>query len=278
MSTSSRRARLAVLGCALLLGFLPGGFGAAQADDKPHATLQDFQLSGQYVLHVDGKLVSAAEIYHSKRGAAYLIVTDAFEQPVLVLQRTRRVEGVEAEALLEPDGGGFDVSADATTCDHGAFRLVGTDVVFKVQESDARLKPRPPLTGTHWSKKIVEHSPEYARAAKTYRPDPAQMKVLADSEMEARVQIFFGTWCSFCNKFLPNTLKVEEELKKSGTRITFEFHGLPPPPAAWVTKEATKMRVKRLPTGLIFVDGRQVGRLEGNDWIKPERSLSRFLK
>ena len=96
--------------------------------------------------------------------------------------------------------------------------------------------------------------------------------------MEARVQIFFGTWCSFCNKFLPNTLKVEEELKKSGTKITFEFHGLPPPPAAWVTKEATKMRVKRLPTGLIFVNGKQVGRLEGNDWIKPEKSLSRIIK
>ena len=261
---------------AVLLGL--GGPGSARAEDVPHATLQDFQLSGQYVLHADGKLVSDAKIYHSKRGAAYLIVADPLESPVLVLQRTRRVEEVEAADLLERTDGGLDVAAGAKTRDQGAFRLLGADVTFKVEEVDARLKPRPALTGTHWSAKIIEHSPEYARAAQAYRPDPAQLKILSDSQMEARVQIFFGTWCSFCNKFLPNTLKVEEELKKSGTRITFEFHGLPPPPAAWVTKEATKMRVKRLPTGLIFVDGKQIGRLEGHDWIKPERSLSRFLR
>jgi len=269
-------ATLAVIGCALLL--LVVTVGPARAEGEPHATLQDFQLSGQYVLHVAGKTVSDATIYHSKRGAAYLIVTDTFETPVLVLQRKRRAEGVDAEGLLERKGGGFDVAAGAELCDHGAFRLVGRDVAFKVDGQDARLKPRPHLTGTHWSKKIVEHSPEYARAAQAYRPDAAKMKILADSGMEARVQIFFGTWCSFCNKFLPNTLKVEEELKKAGTKITFEFHGLPPPPAAWVTKEATKMRVKRLPTGLVFVDGKQIGRLEGNDWIKPERSLTRIIK
>ncbi len=277
MSTQQhRRARLVALGFAVAL--LALGVSSAVAEDAPHATLQDFQLSGQYVLHADGKRVSAAKIYHSRRGAAYLVVTDVFEEPVLVLQRTRRVEGVEPEALLERENGGIDLAADATRCDHGRFRLLGTDVAFKVPEIDTRLKLRPPLTGTHWSKKVVEHSPEYGRAAQAYKPDPAKMKLLAESDVEARVQIFFGTWCAFCNKFLPNTLKVEEELKKKGTRITFEFHGPPPPPAAWVTKEATMMRVKRLPTGLIFVDGKKIGRLEGNDWIKPERSLSRILK
>ena len=270
------RACLAALACIVAVAATFGGHAAA--DDTPHATLRDFQLSGQYVLNVEGKLVSKAKIHHSRRGAAYLIQADAFEDPVLVLQRTRRIESLPEASLLEREAGGFDVAADAKTQDQGTFKLIGGDVVFEVGDLKARLKPRPPLTGTHWSKKIVEHSPEYGRAAKVYRPDPAKMKILAGSEMEARVQIFFGTWCSFCNKFLPNTLKVEEELKKDGTKITFEFHGLPPPPAAWVTKEATQMRVKRLPTGLIFVDGKQVGRLEGNDWIKPERALSRYLK
>ena len=268
-------ARLAVLVGVLLL---VGGAVAARADGQAHPTLQDFQLSGQYVLHVEGKLDSDARIYHSRRGAAYLIVAEAFETPVAVLQRKRRVEGIDGEGLLERDDGGYDVAVRARTRDYGPFRLVGTDVTFRVGAQAARLKPRPPLTGTHWSKKLVEHSPEYGRAAERYRPDPTQLKVLADSGMEARVQIFFGTWCSFCNKFLPNTLKVEEELKEAGTKIRFEFHGLPPPPAAWVTKEATRMRVKRLPTGFIFVDGKQIGRLEGNDWIKPERSLSRIIK
>jgi thiol-disulfide isomerase/thioredoxin len=167
---------------------------------------------------------------------------------------------------------------EATPCGLGKFRLVGADVAFNVKDVPARLKPKPPLLGTHWSKKLVEHMPEYGRAAKKYKPDAGKVKALAENGKEARVQIFFGTWCSFCTRFLPNTLKLEEELKKAGGKVTFEFHGLPPPPAAWSTREALQMRVRRLPTGLVFVDGKMIGRLEGNEWIRPEASLSRVIK
>jgi hypothetical protein len=37
------------------------------------------------------------------------------------------------------------------------------------------------------------------------------------------------------------------------------------------------MGVKKLPTGFIFVDNKLIGRLEGNDWIRPEVSLSRII-
>ena len=245
---------------------------------EPHPELRDFLPSGHYVLHVDGKLAPKAKIYHSKRAAAYLILDDAFEVGVLVMPRNGCVEAVDKDKVEGRDDDGLDVTRDAAPCGLGKFRLVGTDVVFRVKNKPARLKQKPPLLGTHWSSKVVEHSPEYGRAAKKYRPDAAKMKTLAATKKEARIQIFFGTWCTFCNRFLPNTFKVEEELKKTDAKVTFEFHGLPPPPAAWSTKEALQMRVRRLPTGLIFVDGKMVGRLEGNDWIKPEASLSRVLR
>lgn len=274
--TGSRHPLLTLLGGLIVVALLLASPLAAVSDG--HSEYKDFFLSGRYVLRADGKPVPKAKIYHSDRAAAYLLVADVFEHAVLILPRTGCVEGVTAEQLKEREDGGIDLLIDATPCRLGKFRLEGADVVFCVGKMPARLQPKPPLIGTHGSSELVEHSPEYARAAKLYEPDPAKMEILVGSKMEARIQIFYGTWCSFCNRFLPNTMKVEEELKKKGTKLTFEFHGLPRPPAAWATKEATKMRVRRLPTGFVFVEGRQIGVIEGNDWIRPEVSLSRIIR
>ena len=111
MSTQhTLRARRAALccACALILGAV-----SARAAEDADPTLRDFQLSGQYVLHLDGKLVGDTKIYHSRRGAAYLLVADELEGPVVVLQRLRRVEALKTEDLIDREGGGFDLKARA---------------------------------------------------------------------------------------------------------------------------------------------------------------------
>ena len=279
--TGSLRASRAGSCCgwlAALLVVLAAALGSgAVARAEPHAELRDFLPSGHYVLEVDGKGISGARILHSERAGAYLVITDAFDTAVLVMPRTGCIEAVEADQMTEREDGGIDLKVDASPCNLGKFSLQGADVVFEVKGKPARLKQKPPLIGTHWSETLLEHTPEYGRAAQKYAPGEAPMKILKEAGTEARIQIFFGSWCTFCNRFLPNTIKVEEELKKAGSKLTFEFHGLPPPPAAWSTKEALRMRVRRLPTGLIFIDGKLAGRLEGNDWIKPEVSLARII-
>jgi hypothetical protein len=267
-----------ILGTALLVAILVGGLGPDPACAEPHPDLREFLPTGTYVLQVEGKAAPKAKIFHSTKATAYLILDDAFDVGVLLLQRNRCVEAVDKEKIEDRDDGGIDVTRDADPCGLGKFNFVGKDVAFTVKAKKVRLKLKPPLLGTHWSKKLVEHMPEYGRAAARYKPDPAKVEALAKVDEETRVQIFFGTWCSFCTKFLPNTLALERELKKAGGKITFEFHGLPPPPAAWSTKEALQMRVRRLPTGLIFSGRKLIGRLEGNDWIKPEASLARVIK
>ena len=266
---------------ALLLALLVVPFlGPQEAVGKPnrHPELRDFLRTGKYAVHLEGREVEGAKLYHSAPSAAYLIVSDAFETAILILPRTGCVETVTDEEMKEQEDGSIDLNVDATPCRLGRFRLEGADVVFRVNDKTARLTPKPPLIGTHWSAKVVDHSPEYLQGAKTYRPDMARIENLAQVKGTPRVQIFFGTWCSFCNRFLPNTLKIEEELKKRGSGISFEFHGLPAPPAAWVTPEATRYQVTKLPTGFVFVDDRQVGKIVGNEWIRPEVSLSRILR
>lgn len=284
--TSSKRLTLPVvrLGgtAALALGVLVLVLGAgptvATGDPDRHAELRDFLLSGQYALYIDDAQVTDAKVYHSKPSASYLVVADVLGTAVLVLPRTGCVETVKSEDMKEREDGTIDLVVDASPCELGKYLLEGAEVVFRVKDRTARLKPKPPLVGSFWSKSLTDHSPEYARAARKYRPDAASFAALANFEGEARIQIFFGTWCTFCNRFLPNTLKLEQDLKSKESGIKFEFRGLPQPPAAWVTPEAQQYRIRKLPTGLIFLNGRQIGRIEGNDWIRPEVSLARILK
>ena len=277
-ATAARVGATAALVLGVLVLVLGAGPTVATGDPVRHPELRDFLLSGQYVLYVGEKEIPEALIYHSKPSASYLVVADVLGSVVLVLPRRGCVESVESGDMTKQEDGSIDLVEDATPCELGKYWLEGAHVVFRVKDNTVRLKPKPPLVGSFWSDKLIKHSPEYARAAKSYRPDPTGLATLAGFQGKARVQIFFGTWCTFCNRFLPNTLKLEADLKKLNAGITFEFRGLPSPPAAWVTPEAERYRIRKLPTGLIFVGERQVGRLEGNDWIRPEISLSRVLK
>ncbi len=260
----------------LPLLFLTLTVGVRGVGADAHPTLRDFQRTGQYMLYVDGKPIPDARIYRSTQAFAYLVVAEPFDVAVLVLQRKRCVEGVTPEEMAERTDGGVDVKKDVVPCSLGSFRIEGPDVAFKVGDLQARLRPKPPLEGRHPAAELVQHTPEYARAAKAYKPDPATMRVLKGTSKKAKVVLFFGSWCTFCNRFLPNAMRVEEEMKD--TTVEFEYVGLPPPPAAWVSEDASQNNVKKLITGLIYIDGREVGRLVGEPWIRPERSLLPYLR
>lgn len=257
-----------------LLATLPSGL--VQAEPDSHPTLKDFQRTGQYELRVKDEVLADAQIYHSESAYAYLVVTSAFEFAVLVLPRTRCVESVKTEEMTTREDGGIDVRKDVTPCSLGRFRLEGANVIFPVGDVEARLEPKPPLEGAHRRDAVLEHSPEYERAAKAYVPDAEAMDVLKQSARKARIQIFFGTWCTFCNRFIPCVLRVEEGLAE--TELAFEYYGLPAPPAAWVSEASTRMGVKRLPTGIIFIDDKEVGRVIGTEWVRPEKALLRYLR
>ena len=269
------RARLPM--ALLVLGLLALLAAPVAADnDEVHPTLREFELTGQYMLYVEGKAIPSAKIYRSSQAFAYLVVTDQFDVAVLVLQRKRCVESVTPEEMEERKDGTVDLKKDVVPCSLGSFQIEGPDVAFKVGTTQARLKPKPPILGRHGVEDLIQHTPEYGRAAKAYEPDPEAIRLLKSTNKNAKVLLFFGSWCSFCNRFLPNAVRLEEEMKD--TAVEFEYLGLPPPPAAWVSEEASQNNVKKLITGIIYIDGREVGRLVGEPWIRPERALLPYLR
>jgi thiol-disulfide isomerase/thioredoxin len=72
---------------------------------------------------------------------------------------------------------------------------------------------------------------------------------------------------------VPRIMKVAEQTE--GSKIDFQFYGLARQFSG--DAEAKKYGIKSVPTGVIFVDGKEVGRLSGNDWASPETAIRELI-
>lgn len=259
---------LALAGLGALLVGAPIPARAQQADDL----LRDFQPSEDFIVVVDGYPVPEAHVYRSSRVAAILILNAGLPEPVLVVPRSG-VETVSIMNLAKRPGGTIDILANATTTPQGPYQIDGENVSFTVGDKKVSLKPRPPLLGLHEGQDLRQYSPDYAHRASIYQPDPAMLKELRGEPQAVRVRIFFGSWCPHCREMVPHALKVEKQL--AGSKIKFEYYGLPR--GFGSEPEAKKYGINAVPTGIVYVGGKEVGRIEGNAWRKPEAALADIL-
>ena len=269
MRTRSGRYRLG-LGLALLA--LAGSAGAQKAPlDR---VLRDFESSGTYVLTVDGKPADA-EIYESNTPAV-LVIAPALPTPVLLRPgKAATVETVPLAKVARQDDGTVGLLADSELVPLDPFKLVGASIAFTYGNKRLSLDPRPPLLGLHTAAELLAHDPYYARSAAEYRPGPTAVATLQAAAVPVTVRVLFGSWCPFCKQRVPRLLKVEEAL--AGSNVTVEYFGLPSPPAAWKDPETVRLKVTSVPTAIVFVGGKAVGRLIGDDWNTPEVELARLV-
>lgn len=270
-----RARRAAQVLAAVLLAAAPAVLQAQAVDN----VLKGFQRTGDYLLVVDGKDVPAAEIYLADQIPAYLVMSTALPAPVLLSPRSGLAETVPIMKVLKRPDGSVDLLADAELKSQGEFQVIRDvgEVRFTAGTKKATLKPRPPLLGSHPGKDLKSYSPEYARGAKAYAPDKTAIAALRKESRPVKVKVFFGSWCPHCKEHVPMLLRVEDELKASGSKIQFEYYGLPQGPAMTKDPEAQRMGVGSVPTGFVYVNGKQVGRLAGESWAAPERALRDLL-
>jgi len=266
-----RRALLPSL-AALLLAAASVHAQAAPSD----AVLRDFQRSGIRVLVVNGQEDKKAEIYLNESIPAYLILPSPASalSPILLTPRAGTVETVSLAKVARQKDGTVDLLADAVMTPQGAFKVEGDDVTFTTEGKRAALAPSPPLLGVKKNADLKTHSPEYARLAQSYAPQAAALQALRKTAQPVTVRVFFGSWCPFCREHVPLLLKVEDQLG-GASKIRFEYYGLPP--HDFKEPEAQRMGIKSVPTAIVSVNGRQVGRIEAAEWDAPEAALAKLL-
>ncbi|MCH9650523.1 MAG: thioredoxin family protein [Deltaproteobacteria bacterium] len=245
-------------------------FGQVPVDN----VLRDFELTGDYSLEVGGQAQPKAKIYQSRTAGAFLLRTSVFETPVMLSPRSGAVETVSLMSLSQQPDGSVDILADAEVLKAGVFRLEGTDVFFSVSGQEAKLSPKPPLTGLKDAAQLLDYSPEYVLKASSYQPGAADVAALRERSDEVKVKVFFGSWCAFCKTYVPRMLKVDQALE--GSKVSVEYYGVPKPPFN-DEPEVQKFKIGGVPTGIVYVGGQEVGRIEKQMWMQPEKTLLNML-
>jgi thiol-disulfide isomerase/thioredoxin len=251
----------------------------ARAQATPSdSVLRGFERSGIRILVVNGKEDKGAEIYLNEKIPAYLILPSAPTalSPILLTPRAQTVETVSLAKVVRQKDGTADLLADAVLTPQGGFKVEGDKVTFTAEGKQVVLAPNPPLLGLKTNADLKAHHPEYARKAQAYTPDPAALQALKKVARPVDVRVFFGSWCPFCREHVPLLLKVEDQLRTSDptAKIHFEYYGMP---HDFNDLEVKRLNIKTVPTAIITVDGREIGRMQAADWDVPEASLAKIL-
>lgn len=267
---NSSRLRLQWVLALVAVVSVAAAFAAAPGAD---AVLRGFERSYEYTLVIDGKPQPNAEIYQlTERVPAFLLISSALSSPVMLSPRSGSVETIQLMKVLKRPDGSVDVSADAVLAPQGSFEVKGEDVVFKVEGKRLALKPRPDLLGLKTSGDVIAYNPAYGQGAKAYQPSNAVLAQLKKKSQPIRVRVYFGSWCPHCRQHVPYAIKVEELLR--GSKIQFEYVGLA---KGLADAESKKNGIRSVPTAVVFVSGKEIGRITNTGWDAPESALAELL-
>ncbi len=268
----ARTAALAValLAClALLLG--PAAPPLA-AQSTPDPFLQGFQPIGTYSLSIDGKPAPRAEIFQSTRARAFLLLGAGVDQPLLVDLRSRQVETVGIMSLAKRPDGTIDILADAAVTPRGPFEVGEAGVSFETGGHKYQLGERASLTGPRKASELTAYDPSYARGAEAYQPNSKLVSQLDKESQPVRVQVFFNSKCPHCQLMVPRIIKVQQVI--DNPKISFEYYGVPD---SFKDPVMEAKNVHGTPTGIVYVKGKEVGRITGEAWKTPELALKNVL-
>jgi thiol-disulfide isomerase/thioredoxin len=249
-----------------------GAAAPAAAQTVPSdAVLRGFELSGDFVLVLEGKEQPKAEIYFSETARAYLLISSDFPSPILVSAPTQSVDSVDLMKVSKQPSGGIDLLADAVLEPAGKYKVDGANIEFTYSGKRLRLSPRPHILGKHAGAELLAANPAYERKARNYNPDAGILKRLKAQKEPVRILTFFGSWCPHCSAHVPLLLKVEQGL--AGSKIQFEYLGMPKGPAFAEVPEAKQYRIEGVPTAILFIGDKEIGRIPNSQWSNPEVAL-----
>jgi thiol-disulfide isomerase/thioredoxin len=251
---------------------IAGVFASASAQMIPGAGLpHDLQRISDYVLLLDGKQVPA-KMYQSDRPSAVLVTSSALPSPVLLMGSSAST--VTLAAIEEKPGDVVTLRSDAVLTPQGKFQYTDPDIKFSVAGKPAILRVQPPMLGLRQSGEVTTHNPEYLSSAKALSVKGEEIATLRKEGRPVTVRVYYGSWCSHCRRLVPHAIRLEQELK--GSKIHFEYFGVSPEFTS--DPEVRKAVIQSIPTGIVYVNGNEVGRILGDQaWQSPESTLRVIL-
>jgi hypothetical protein len=259
---------LALAGAILALS----SSGAARAAEQ---TLR-FEPIGDYELEIDGKVVPDAKMFHSPEAQAVLVMTPALSHPIAVVPRpnNKTVQRLDPAELTKEPAGSIAWKRTGTPTAVGTFELVDSKPVFELDGKKIRFLDKGPLLGPRTREEIFAFDPSYPYRAATADPPTVYLDVINTWPQEVVVKIFFSTQCQVCRDLLPGVFKTIDRIKNP--RMKFEFYGMPLP--ASKDPLAGELKITDFPTGILYTEGKEIGRASGHTWRMPDLAIHNALR
>jgi thiol-disulfide isomerase/thioredoxin len=254
-----------------LAGLLLAAVAGAQA--PADAVFSGFEPNGEFLFELDGQELSHAEVFYGERSGAFLIMAPELSSPLLLGTRTGTVESVHLMKVAKRENGTVDLLADAAFDQGGRFRLENHEVLFEVKGKPAKLKRKPDLVGSATAERLLDYKADYAYHAGQYNPSQSLVNVLKGNTKNARVLIYFGSWCPTCSRLVPKVLQLDQLLGDSS--IEFDYYGLPR--QMQTDPKAKADKIDGVPTGIVYVDGKEIARLGVKELNDPAAALRSLL-
>lgn len=258
---------------SLLLTALVLAATASSVSAQSAAPMRGFAPTGDYVLALDGETDPSAEVYVLGQGTAYLVLSDRLSSPVLLEPGAGVARSLSVLKVARQPNGTIDLLPQPAIADLGPFTIDLEGVSFAVDGHAAQLKTKPPYLGSAGVEDLLAYSADYQREAAAYVCSEPVLRDLRAHGQAVQVRVFFGSWCPYCQQVIPRILKVAQQLAGSG--ISLEFYGLPRDIAS--DPEAGRYDISGVPTGVVLLGGREVGRIGGGDWKIPELAIKNVL-
>ncbi len=270
--TSARRLRLQSALASILLSVCFMALPASVLAQELDALFRDFEPFGELQASLDGKVLEGAEVLMAKRAGAYLVMAPQLDQVVLVNARTKSVEAIAKDKVAKDDQGTAGVLADAMFESLGSFDIAGDQVVIQIAEGQLTLGPKPSLLGLQTAEALIEHNPSYGFKAEQYPPSADVIAELKKEKRDVVVRVYFGSWCPTCSRMVPWIVRVGQDLADSS--LDFEYYGLP---RTMDDPTAEAMDVHGVPTMVLMIDGKEIGRRGAEGLSIPEKAIAEIL-
>ncbi len=244
----------------------------AFAQPEPDPMFRDFEPIGEFSLKIDDKVDPKAEIYKSERARAILVISSELPQPLMFNLRSRQLAHVGFMSLAKRDDDSYDILADADITPVTIFSVDQKGASANVDGKTVALATRASLLGPHKASELTAYDPAYARGAAAYTPNETLIASLKEKAKNVRVQVFFNSKCHVCKAMVPRIIKLDSELDDSV--VHFDYYGVPDSFTDPLMKEKG---VDGVPTGIVYVNGKEVGRIIGGQWKIPELALKNTL-
>lgn len=271
-SPASRRPVRGTLLVLVLVALVAAVALPAVAQPTPDPMFRDFEPIGQFALTIDGTAEPKAEIYQSERARAILVISSDLPEPLMFNLRSRQLEKVSFMSLAKRDDGTYDILADAEIAPVTVFSVNEKGATANVDGKTVALASRESLTGPHKASDLTAYDPAYARGADAYTPNDQLLASLKQEAKDVRVQVFFNSKCHVCKQMVPRIIKLDSVLDDS--IVHFDYYGVPDSFKDPLMKEKG---IDGVPTGIVYVNGKEVGRIIGGEWKIPELAIKNTL-